>query len=114
VSVTPDPRPTKRYKASQTEWELLRQVKMGWCRVCELQAVFGAHAVEFHHLVGRDLGGDDFPENIVPLCAEHHKMVEERSPVACIILRASLTSEEYEYVIAKKGLDFLTRYYPAE
>lgn len=106
----PDPKPIKRHKADVDEWKILRKLKLGSCRVCwRLQAEW---PMELHHLVGRDLGGGDEPDNLVPLCRECHKLVEERSHPECELLRASLTLREYAYVLDKKGVDYLSKYYP--
>jgi hypothetical protein len=103
----PDPRPIKRHKADVDEWKILRKLKLGPCRVCK-----GRFAVELHHLVGRDLGGDDKPDNLVPLCWLCHPKVEEREPDACLVLRATLSLCEYAYVMDKKGARFMDTYYP--
>ena len=69
-----------------------------------------------HHLVGKDLGGDDKPDNLVPLCGTGttgcHGAVQDLSPVACGLLRESLTLKELRYIVTKKSPAFLDRYYP--
>jgi HNH endonuclease len=106
--MTPDPKPRKRVKATREEWQVLRWHKlMQGCRICGIR-----DRAEFHHLVGRDLGGDDVSDNLVPLCPIHHKQVEERQMVACSVLRDRLRGEEIAYVVGRKGEDFLSRYYP--
>lgn len=108
----PDPRPVKRHKAEVDEWKILRKLKLGPCRVCGSSVYGWDWPIELHHLVGRDLGGDDLPANLVPLCRGCHCLVEERSKVECQLLRASLTLKEYAYVLDTKGTRFLDRYYP--
>lgn len=41
-----------------------------------------------------------------------HGDTEARDPVACAALRAALTDEEYSYVVAKAGEQYLDRYFP--
>src|SRR6266487_838601 len=109
----PDPKPIRRHKADIDEWKILRRLKLGPCRVCCCEPWYTELLrIEFHHLVGRDLGGDDVPDNLVPLCHKCHGLVEEREVNACHHLRRSLTLREYAYVVDKKGVEFLSRYYP--
>lgn len=105
--MTPDPKPAKRIKATRKDWQTMRWHKLTQgCRLCGTR-----DRVEFHHLVGRDLGGDDVLSNLVPLCPQHHQAVEERKPEASV-LRDHLQVNEHDYVMHKKGLDFFNRYYP--
>lgn len=110
--MTPDWKPAARVRASRKEWQRLREAKLGPCRVC------GGHGVTLHHLVGRDLGGGDVEENLVPLCGSGttgcHGAVEHRDPTACRFLRATLTDAELRYVRTMKGERFLDRYYGAQ
>jgi hypothetical protein len=68
-------------------------------------------------LVPKSLGGDDVDVNVVGLCHAHH-MDLEHHPFGRQMLgpriRASLRREEYDYIITKKGPDWLDRYYPEE
>lgn len=83
------------------------------CRACDQPAHSG------HHLVPKSLRGDDVEANVVPLCGdgttgdhgeyENHG-VRWREVAAAI--RASLHDDELEYVLEKKGQEFLDRYYP--
>src|SRR5438105_91655 len=57
-------------------------------------------------------GGDDKPDNLVPLCRDCHQRVEERKHWSCDLLRASLTLREFAYITTKKGVRFLNLYYP--
>jgi hypothetical protein len=102
-----DFKPRRRHRADAKEWTFLRALKMGPCRICP-----STLAVQMHHLVGRDLGGDDAPQNLVPLCPLHHQQVQELEPESCEALRATLTLSEYAYIVDRKGLHFLDRYYP--
>ena len=104
AAVTPDPKPVKRHKASRQEWEEIRLEKGTGCRVC-LHSRY-----ELHHLVGRDLGGSDVADNIVPLCSHHHRLVEERR----LFLGDLLLDAEIRYVRTVKGERFLSRYYGLE
>lgn len=107
-----DPKPDARVVATRSEWEALRQHKLHGqsCRVC------GGLAATLHHLVPRSLGGDDLGPNLVPLCGDGtlgcHGRVEAKSAKAIRDLRHALTPEEEDYVIKRKGYDFLVRYYP--
>ena len=104
----PDPKPTKRIKATRKDWQTMRWHKLTQgCRLCGTR-----DRVEFHHLVGRDLGGDDVLDNLVPLCRLHHKLIEERYSPACYALRDNLRVSELHYVLEKKSSVFLDRYYP--
>ena len=107
-----DPKPPRRIRADQNEWVRLRKRKLsGWpCRICDTNT-----AESLHHLVSKSLGGDDVAENLVPLCGSGttgcHGLVEARDPWACSLLGARLTHAERDYVLAKKGPVFLSRYY---
>lgn len=107
-----DPKPARRVKATGERWAELRILKVGQCRICR-----DAFGLTLHHLVPRSLGGDDVPNNLVPLCGSGttgcHGDVEHRDPVALSLLRLSLTEDELAYLAAKKGPEFVDRYYPA-
>jgi hypothetical protein len=102
-----DPKPGQRIIEDREGWEGLRRIKLRGCRVCGVDYF----RVQLHHLVGRDLGGDDVPDNLIPLCPEHHQQVEERKRVACSLVRQRLSPAELRYILNKKGPDFLERYY---
>ena len=107
-----DPKPARRVKADKAGWERIREEKINGrsCRVCV--AFLAATA---HHLVPRSLGGDDVEDNLVGLCGSGttgcHGLVEARDPWACSLLGLRLEPAERDYVIGKKGADFLARYY---
>lgn len=112
-----DPRPARRHVASPAEWNELRAQKLGPCRGCDDRPL-RLH-MTLHHLVGRDLGGDDVADNLIPLCGSgsagcHGKAEAERDRATLTRIRHSLTPYEAAYVLRKKGEDFLDRYYPEE
>lgn len=114
VQVQPDFKPEPRYRASKEEWKRIREVKLDGkrCRICPQPAE------SLHHLVGRDLGGDDAIRNLVELCGDGtrgcHGMVQVLDRVTCAQLRARLGPSEVAYVVSKKSRRFLDRYYPLE
>jgi hypothetical protein len=105
-----------RHRATQAEWDTIRDEKAGPCRVCGEHAVW---AISYHHLVPRSLGGDDVEDNLIPLCGdgttgchgklENHPRGWERIAHA---VRHSLTPAELGYVLDTKGMEFLERYLP--
>lgn len=70
----------------------------------------------WHHLVGKDLGGDDVVENLAELQGSGtsgcHGLVQTLDRKACSDLRRRLTPEQEEYIVGRKGRDWLERYYP--
>jgi hypothetical protein len=100
-----------RHKATKAEWERIARDKRGPCRVCCAPTSNGHDwgIVHLHHLVPRSQGGDDVPENIVPLhgggegFADCHGLVHKRTRWALRALRKSLTPDELAYVISKLG-----------
>ena len=118
VSGNPDPRPPRRHVASRREWAVLRDAKLKPpCRGCQRS---GALWLELHHLVGRDLGGDDCAPNLIPLCSRPagdgcHEVYEKRMTgwrAISASIRMALEHDELAYVLERKGEDFLVRYYP--
>lgn len=116
----PDPKPAKRLIATIAQWRQLRLLKLGPCRGCP-DATLSEYAVTLHHLVPRSLGGDDVAGNLIPLCGDGtlgcHGIVEDgrgREDFAAVSarIRARETDEEREYVIRKKGREWLEIYYP--
>ena len=93
------PRKGRRFKARPLEWALIRAVKFGPCRTRTLGDCKGR--IELHHIVPRSWLGDDVSANIVPLCTEHHRNVT--SPEVGAALAATLTDDEYAYVVGKLG-----------
>jgi 5-methylcytosine-specific restriction endonuclease McrA len=123
VSGEPDPksrtlaRGTRRYRrkiASPKQWQAIIAAKQGPCRVTVAPKQNGgtpstSQPITFHHLVARSQGGDDVPDNIVPLSQDAHRRVTERDPAALAALAASLTDSERAYVVGKLGEDGLVR-----
>ncbi len=59
----PDPKPEKRHKASQADWDDIRlRFEHAACVHC------GLPYQSLHHILPRSQGGDDFQVNLVPLC----------------------------------------------
>lgn len=44
------------------------------CLVC------GVQPSEAHHITTRGAGGDDVPENLMPLCTYHHQLWHQKGP----------------------------------
>lgn len=115
----PDPkeRPVRsRYRrqvASASRWARIIDAKLGPCRVCGASAYNGGAfpKVQFHHVVLRIHGGDDLPDNIVPLCLECHDRVTRRKPDECEKLLAELEPAEYAYMVERGGEDYPERAY---
>lgn len=106
-----------RYRATSSEWaDLLVLLKLTHrcCQVCRRDdcGPLGAH-----HLVGRDLGGDDVFDNLALLGGSGtsgcHGKVQELDPEACWMLRTHMKPEQALYVARKAGAGTLDRYYPA-
>lgn len=87
--MTPLPKPVARIRDPEA---VQRKVAGAACRIC------GRTASDGHHVVLRSQGGDDVEDNIVPLCHEHHMQYH-----AGVERRLKLTTEEFQYVIAKLG-----------
>lgn len=103
-----DPKPLRRHVAKPDEWRRLRG------DVLKNRCPCGERSTDCHHIIGRDLRGDDLRENLIGLCHGCHLRFEDRAPgwerVASGI-RRSLTDEQVKYVKNKKP-GFLERYYP--
>jgi 5-methylcytosine-specific restriction endonuclease McrA len=103
----------RRKVASAKQWQAIQAAKLGPCRVCVAPSRngggFQSHRIQLHHIVPRDLGGDDVPENIAPVCGDCHGKITRRETTALHALAASLTDAEYAYCIDKLGEDALTR-----
>ena len=99
----------RRKVASPKQWQAIIAGKGTMCRLAGEWAQCGA--VEYHHLVSRQDGGDDVPDNIVPLCGHCHRMVTAREGEHCRSLLSNLTDGEYAYMIDKGGEDYPERAY---
>ena len=102
-----DPKPPTRIVDKNAGKEKVR--REGRCRVTG----YSFELTRFH-LVGRDLGGDDVDDNIVPIDQEIH-MRWEHAPGGKKrfgpAIWNSLYAWEKDYVLEKKGVDFVRRYY---
>jgi hypothetical protein len=109
-----DPKPEKRIKMSRDEWKELRSRILKYCAICgrEIDGITGS----VHHLLKRSQGGDDVPENLVPLCGHGtsgcHGDIEARRQPALSRLRHTLTSSQIEYLARKKDDDWINRNLP--
>jgi 5-methylcytosine-specific restriction endonuclease McrA len=95
----------RRKVASAKQWQRIVAAKIAPCRVCRDPATNGSvhSAIQFHHLVPRDLGGDDTADNIVPLCSDCHGLATLRNPLVLEVLARHLTDGEYAYIVGKMG-----------
>jgi hypothetical protein len=92
----------------------------GRCRACG--HVPRGHLLDFlnrAHLVAKGQGGDDVACNIVPLCGSgttgcHGKLTDHSRGwlEVAAALRRNLQLDEVEYILRKKGADWLDRVYP--
>jgi 5-methylcytosine-specific restriction endonuclease McrA len=109
--MTCDPKPAKRYRATQAEWNDIRDAFADErCWVCD--EVWH----ELHHIVNRSHSGDDVIQNLAPLCSECHRRVEARDVEARILLRQAFLPSTYDYLLTKlqwRVGGFLERNYPA-
>lgn len=90
----------RRKVASPKQWQAIIEAKGGPCRVC-MPVAGNGHVpplIQFHHLIPRSRGGDDVPDNIVPLCADCHDEVTRGTVTATLMLARSLTDAERAYV----------------
>ena len=93
-----DPKPSKRYRASQAEWSgIYEAFKGAGCRICE------EYPIELHHVLPRSHSGDDVIVNLVPLCRVCHARVEARDPVARAALRESFSEAHIAYLRFRLG-----------
>jgi len=112
-------RGAKRYRrkvASPKQWQAIIAAKVGPCRVCCDPCANGKlyGRVQFHHVVPRDLGGDDVAANIAPVCEDCHWRLTQRQPIPCRAFCAALTDAEYAYAIDKGGEGVFERVYGIE
>lgn len=88
----------RRKVASPKRWQAIIDAKGATCRlVADVFPGPSPAGVQYHHLVPRDLGGDDVADNIVPLCQHCHQAVTRREPDHVRHLLAALTDAEYAY-----------------
>lgn len=102
----------RRKVASPKQWQAIIAAKSGPCRACER---FGNGHVpsrlHLHHVVRREDGGDDYADNIIPLCETHHEWIHHRHLATCAEVLASLTDAEYAYMIERGGENYPERAY---
>ena len=84
----------RRKVASPKQWQQIIAAKRGPCRVCDATS----RIVDYHHLIPRSLGGDDVPDNIVPLCRYCHDLVTRVDLNTVQLLALSLSAAERAYV----------------
>jgi 5-methylcytosine-specific restriction endonuclease McrA len=103
----------RRHVASPRQWQILHAAKIGPCRICLDPSSNGRlHSrIHLHHVVSREDHGDDYADNLVPLCPSCHDLVTRRSPVECRMLLAHLTDAEYAYMIERGGEQYPARAY---
>ena len=115
---TPDPRPAKRVVDPRAGVEKCQLE--GRCRACgRIPTGHPLDKLNRAHLVSRGAGGDDLDENIVPLCGSgttgcHGRLhSHERGwRVVASALRRNLLHVEIQYVLRKRGVDWLDETYP--
>jgi hypothetical protein len=99
----------RRKVASPKQWQAIISAKGSRCRMDPgLGCIF---AVQYHHLVRREDGGDDVADNIIPLCGQHHEHVHKRGHRNMYRLLGALTNAEYAYMIERGGEDYPERAY---
>ena len=105
----PDQKPRPRHVATSEEWQVLRDLKLGVCRICS-----DDYQPELHHLLSRSLQGDDAADNLVSLCRRCHTEVEAHDELACRQLGLNLTDTELAYLTEKKYEGYADRRYGTE
>jgi HNH endonuclease len=95
------------------QWEKIAAEKLGPCRVCGSEGRNGRlyGLIHLHRLVSRQDGGDDVPDNIVPLCPSDHARVTQRDAGTALVLMLALSDAEYGYMVERGGEDYLERAY---
>lgn len=113
--MTPDPKPRKRYKATEKEIAEIRMHILDnhgvWCPVCGWRMWH-----DLHHAVPRAQGGDDYAVNYIEVCrlcheALHNRSFEHRAKVREILYRRPAS---HGYVVQRKSQEWLDRNYPGE
>ncbi len=108
----------RRKVASPKQWQAIQFAKVDGksCRACpdpfEVGWIRGP--LQLHHVVPRDLGGDDVPDNLVPLCPQCHDGVTRRIQLYAEPMLASLSDTEYAYAVDKLGESVWERVYGIE
>lgn len=104
--MTAYPKPQKRVKASQAEWDRLREEKLDGCRICGT-----SHGLQLHHIVPRSQGGGDVAPNLVCVCWVCHTHIENREQQSRLELGLRLTDAELAYAVNAKGVDWVAEHY---
>lgn len=114
--MTAIPKPPSRYKASAREWQLIRDRfhREGFreCIHCSFRT-----DLELHHIVPRSQGGDDVIQNLVPLCQQCHRVLEDHATgwehVAYAVRQFVWNRQSrLNYVTDKIGVERFDRRYP--
>jgi 5-methylcytosine-specific restriction endonuclease McrA len=107
VQLAHTPKPYRRVVRSRKGWEKLYAEKGGTCRVCSKRSSL----IVLHHLVKRSDGGDDVPDNLVPVCHDDHAALHNRAPAIARLLLSRLSDAEYAYMFTRGGEDYAERVY---
>lgn len=106
-----DPKPQKRHRATQAEWNDIRDAfSEDRCWVCDQPWA------ELHHILNRSHSGDDVVANLTPLCRECHRRIEARDPICRSLIRQALMPSNLAYLREKLGENtegWLSRHYPS-
>jgi hypothetical protein len=115
--VDPDPKPEKRYKASQSDWDTIhKHFEFHPCVSC------GQRHESLHHAVPKSQRGADVIPNLVPLCGDGsrgcHGTLEAHSPgwerVAAAVRSWICTDpHRWAYVLGMLGEARFDKRYPS-
>jgi hypothetical protein len=108
--MTPDPKPPRRVRNPKAGTD--KVAAEGRCRVSGRRD----HLTRFH-LVPKSLGGDDVDVNLVPITQSLHMRWEQGAGGKAAVgpaIWSNLNLPERDYVIRKKGPEFVRRYYGVE
>lgn len=116
-SVSPDPKPAKRRRASQSDWEAIREhFEHATCAHC------GLAYQSLHHAVPKSQRGSDVIPNLVPMCGDGtrgcHGTLESHAPgwerIAASV-RSYICSDvqRWAYVVGMLGEARLDKRYPS-
>jgi len=112
--VTPDPKPAKRIVDKKAVSSFAKGMVYFGCQACLSQ---GWGMMSVHHLVPRSQGGDDIPENLAMLCGSGtsgcHGNIHNHDSRALQLLGENLTDEQKDYIIKKKGEEWLINRFAA-
>lgn len=77
----------------------------------------GERATNRHHLVPKAQGGEDVPENTIPLCGQGnasgcHRLIHESDVDVGVAIRSVLSDVQVAYVVGVKGVGWLDLRYP--